>query len=54
MNGLHSGWIGRAGPPARRRRPPPAAQHPAGLDESIESAKAAMAAAIMPQTSAPK
>ena len=30
--------------------PPPAAQHPAGLDESIESAKAAMAAAILPQS----
>jgi cell division protein FtsZ len=31
--------------------PPPAAQHPAGLNESIESAKAAMAAAILPQSS---
>jgi cell division protein FtsZ len=30
--------------------PPPAAQHPAGLNESIESAKAAMAAAILPQS----
>ena len=30
--------------------PPPAAQQPAGLNESIESAKAAMAAAILPQS----
>ena len=30
--------------------PPPAAQHPAGLNESIEMAKAAMAAAILPQS----
>jgi cell division protein FtsZ len=33
---------------------PPAMQHPAGLNESIESAKAAMAAAILPQSSGPE
>jgi cell division protein FtsZ len=33
---------------------PPAAPQPAGLNESIESAKAAMAAAIMPQSPGPE
>jgi cell division protein FtsZ len=34
--------------------PPPAASPPAGLNESIESAKAAMAAAILPQSAGPE
>jgi cell division protein FtsZ len=43
------------GEPARpAAAPPPAAHQPAGLNESIESAKAAMAAAILPQSPGPE
>ena len=46
----------RAEPARATAAAPPltAAQHPAGLNESIESAKAAMAAAILPQSSGPE
>jgi cell division protein FtsZ len=56
-NERHVQRLERPEPPPRAAAvaPPPAAQpQPAGLNESIESAKAAMAAALMPQTPGPE
>jgi cell division protein FtsZ len=54
-NERHVQRLERQEPPPRAVAQPPAVQpQPAGLNESIESAKAAMAAAIMPQTSGPE
>jgi len=44
----------RAEPTRPAVAPPPAPPQPAGLNESIESAKAAMAAAILPQSAGPE